>query len=71
MWPRQGIMFRMFYHLHKEYNAWGKAKVQIVQWMTTEEIRKNITYFFVVHMDFNHSCIAFSYLEKILTQVPG
>lgn len=63
-------MFKLLYHFHKEYKAWGKAKVQIIQWMTTEKIRKKI-YLFVVHMNFNHSCIAFSYLEKILSQVSG
>lgn len=63
-------MFRLLYHLHEEYKAWGKAKVQIIQRMTTEETRKNVTYSFVVHMDFNRSCIAFSYSEKNLIQVP-
>lgn len=60
MWTTQGIMFRLFYHLHKLYKL-GKK----------EGANNTVNDNMVVHMDFNHTCIVFSYMEKSLIQVLG
>lgn len=46
-------MFRLFYHLHRLYRL-GKK----------EGANNTVNDNMVVHMDFNHTCIVFSYMEK-------